>query len=121
MCLIANELEQRGTPTLVLGAALDIMEAGRPPRGAFFDAPLGHTCGAPDAADQQRAILRGALAAFDAITEPGAIVHLPERWKAGDGWKNQASDSTGGDSRQPRDTTPQWQHPADAVAAEGAD
>ena len=121
MCLIANELEQRGKPTLVLGAALDIMTAGGPPRGAFFDAPLGHSCGAPDAVDQQRAILRGALAAFDDIAEPGTIVTLPERWAAGDAWKNQASDSSGGDSRQPRDTSPQWQFPEDRVAAEGAD
>lgn len=119
MCLIANELEQRGTPTLVLGAALDIMAAGRPPRGAFFDAPLGHTCGAPDDASQQRAVLRGALAAFDAITEPGTIVPLPELWAAGDAWKTEASDTGGGDSRQPRDTTPQWQFPEDRVAAQG--
>lgn len=120
MCLIANELEQRGVPTLVLGAALDIMAAGRPPRGAFVDAPLGHSSGPPDRPDLQTAILRGALAAFEQITEPGRIVPLDVAWPDGEAWKAKASNAGGGDSRQPRDTTPQWQHPEDRVAAEAA-
>lgn len=120
MCLIANVLEERGVPTLVLGAALDIMAAGRPPRGAFVDFPLGHSSGPPDRPDLQAAILRQALAAFGRIDTPGTIMPLDVAWPDGPAWKAKASDASGGDSRQPRDTTPQWQHPADRVAAEGA-
>jgi hypothetical protein len=119
VCLVANELEQRGTPTLVLGAALDIMAAGRPPRGAFFDAPLGHSSGPPGRPDLQRAILQGALVAFESIANPGTIVPLPVTWPDGETWKTKASDAGGGDSRQPRDTTPQYQFPDDRIAAEG--
>ena len=120
MCLIANVLEERGIPTLVLGAARDIMAAGRPPRGAFLDFPLGHSSGPPDRPDLQLQILRSALATFESIEAPGTIVDLDVAWPDGEAWKTQASDARGGDSRQPRDTSPQWQHPDDRVAAEAA-
>ena len=44
---------------------------------------------------------------------------LPELWAAGEAWKSKATDTSSGDSRQPRDTTPQWQFEADRVAAQG--
>jgi hypothetical protein len=119
VCLIAQELEQSGTPTLILGAALDIMQAGNPPRAVFLDYPLGHSSGRPDDPADQYGIVRSAIAAFDTITEPGTILHLPQRWDASETWKQAAGASSGGDSRQPRDTSPQYQFAEDRVAAEG--
>jgi hypothetical protein len=120
VCLIAQELERNGTPTLVLGAALDIMQAGRPPRGVFLDYPLGHSSGRPDDPADQYAIVRAAVTAFDTIREPGTILRLPNRWGADEAWKQSAGASSGGDTRQPRDTTPQYQFAEDRQAAESA-
>jgi hypothetical protein len=119
VCLIAQELEKSGTPTLILGAALDIMQAGKPPRGVFLDYPLGHSSGRPDDPADQYAIVRAAVAAFETIREPGTILHLPNRWDASETWK-QSAGASGGDSRQPRDTSPQYQFAADRQAAESA-
>lgn len=120
MGLIAQVLEKRGIPTLILGAALDIMQAGQPPRGVFLDYPLGHSSGKPHDPADQYAVVRAALAAFDDISEPGTIRRLPNRWSADEGWKVAAMPTSGGDTRQPRDTSPQYQFPEDRLAAEAA-
>ncbi len=118
MCLAAQEIEQAGIPTMVLGAALDIMQAGRPPRGVFVDYPLGHSSGRPDDAADQYAIVRAAVTALAEITEPGTIRHLPNHWGSDD-WKVAASRNSGGDTRAPRDTSPRYQFEDDRIAAEG--
>lgn len=120
MSLIAQVLEKRGIPTLILGSALDIMQAGRPPRAVFLDYPLGHSSGKPHEPADQYAVVRAALSAFDGITEPGMIRPLPNRWAADDAWKTAAMPTSGGDTRQPRDTSPQYQFPEDRLAAEAA-
>jgi hypothetical protein len=117
-CLIARDLEAHGIATVTVGSALDIMRAGRPPRGVFVDYPLGHSVGRPFDAANQRAIIRDALAAFESITTPGEIKHLDYRWSESDSWKTEATDASSGDSRAPRDLSPQYQSPADRVAAE---
>ena len=69
-------------------SAYDITRAVNPPRAVFVDYPLGHQTGKPDDADNQRAIVRDALAAFDTISKPGTIVILPYVWDANDRrWK----------------------------------
>lgn len=105
-------------PTLVIGSALDIMQAGRPPRGVFVDYPLGHTAGRPFDPDNQRAIIRDALLAFESITTPGEIKHLDYRWSDSDDWKTKETDSSSGDTRAPRDVSPQYQTASDRIAAE---
>lgn len=115
--LVARHLEANGIATLCVGSALDILEAGRPPRAVFVDYPLGHTAGKPfDEADQD-GILRAALGAFDSLDSPGRVLVLPNRWSDSDDWQRAATSSEGGDTRQPRDETPQFQHPADRDAA----
>ena len=115
--LVARHLEANGIATLCVGSALDILEAGRPPRAVFVDYPLGHTAGKPfDEADQD-AILRAALGAFDSLDSPGRVLVLPNRWSDSDDWQRAARSSEGGDTRQPRDETPQFQHLADRDAA----
>lgn len=118
MSLVARYLEDRGLPTLCLASARDIIVAGRPPRAAFVDYPLGHTTGKPfDPADQRR-IVGAALAAFAAIDRPGSLVEIPARWADDDGWKADAMRADAGDQRAPRDTTPRYQTEEDRHLAE---
>ncbi|MEQ8231876.1 MAG: hypothetical protein RLW61_11135 [Gammaproteobacteria bacterium] len=119
VCLVARHLEANGIPTLVLGAARDILAAGRPPRAAFVDYPLGHTAGKPFDRADQRAVIAGALAGFARLREPGGLIELPNQW-GDDAWRAEASSTEARDTRQPRDETPQWQQPADREAARAA-
>ncbi|MEQ8663095.1 MAG: hypothetical protein RLW62_19950 [Gammaproteobacteria bacterium] len=119
MCLVARHLEANGIATMVLGAARDILVAGRPPRATFVDYPLGHTAGKPGDRADQRAVIAGALAAFAQLREPGGLVELPNRW-GDDAWRGEASSTEARDTRQPRDETPQWQLPGDREAARAA-
>ena len=117
MSLVARHLEANGIPTMCLGSALDILESGCPPRATFVDYPLGHSAGKPfDPADQLE-IVRSALAGLEAMTQPGQIRRLSNRWDPQDGWKKDAGRARGGDTRQPRDESPRFQEPADRTAA----
>ena len=105
-------------PTLCMASALDIIEAGRPPRAVFLDYPLGHTAGRPFDRKNQRAVLRDALTAFESIREPGAVVQLEHRWAESDAWKTADAEPGGDDTRAPRGTEPVYQTGADRLAAE---
>jgi hypothetical protein len=116
--LAARHLEALGIPTLCLGSALDILEAGIPPRAVFIDYPLGHSTGKPfDRADQER-VMRAALAAFETIDTAGPVVRLDADW-GDDAWRAAASATRGDDTRMPRDTSPQYQTEDDRRLAEG--
>ena len=65
-------------------SALDITHAVKPPRSVFVNYPLGHQTGKPNQPDLQRAILKGAFSAMEAMTKPGEIVHLPYVWDPDD-------------------------------------
>lgn len=117
MCLIARHLEAAGTPTVSLTSAHDITSAGNPPRALFVDYPLGHTSGRPFDPDDQYEITRAALAGLETIGKPGVITDLGRRWSDNEDWKVEAMRADGGDTRSARDTTPQWQHPEDRIAA----
>jgi hypothetical protein len=116
VCLIARHLEANGIPTLCLGSAFDILEAGKPPRAVFLDYPLGHSAGKPfDLADQE-SVIEQALAGFESLKSPGEMITLENKW--GDSsWRAEASSTDGDDTRQPRDTTPQFQFESDRSAA----
>lgn len=114
--LVARHLEANGIPTLCLGAARDIFEAGRPPRAVFVDYPLGHSAGRPFDAQDQYDVVSAALRGFESMTTPGELLCLPNRWPD-DAWRAEASSTEGKDTRQPRDETPQFQFPADREAA----
>jgi hypothetical protein len=114
--LIARQVEAAGISTLCMGSALDILKAGKPPRAAFLDFPLGHTTGKPHEPELQREILVQALDAFNTMTEPGSIKILPFRWSEADEWKKTAMME--GDTRTPRYDTPQYQTEEDRIRAE---
>ena len=102
---------------MCLGSALDIFEAGRPPRATFVDYPLGHSTGKPFDPSDQLGIVRSALAGLESMTRPESITHLPNVWDAVGAWRADAMRADRGDTRQPRDETPQFQLPADRAAA----
>jgi hypothetical protein len=114
--LIARALEAAGIATLCMSSALDITRHVNPPRAAFLDYPLGHTTGKPSDPALQRAILVEALDAFESLRQPGSIKLLPFRWSDDDDWKRTAL--AGGDDRQPRYDTPQYQNEEDRRQAE---
>ncbi|MSQ55411.1 MAG: hypothetical protein EXR31_08600 [Betaproteobacteria bacterium] len=117
MCLVARHIEANGIPTMCLGSALDIIECGRPPRATFVDYPLGHSAGKPLDTGDQLEVVRAALRGLEDMQQPGEIRILPNRWDANDAWRQDAARDKGGDTRQPRDETPQFQHAADREAA----
>ena len=102
---------------MCLGSALDIFEAGRAPRATFVDYPLGHTAGKPFDMADQLGIVRAALEGLETMGREEEIRHLPNQWDTVGRWRADAMRADGGDARQPRDKTPQFQHPADREAA----
>ena len=114
-----------GIPTLSLTSAWSITRSVDPPRAAFVDFPLGHTSGRPHDPVGQRRLMRKALAAFEAIEEPGTIVDLGEDWgddawrahPMGGGRSSGKAGSGSGDTRTERHDTPQYQTEEDAQLA----
>ena len=117
MCLIARHLEANGIPTLCLGSAFDILSAGSPPRAMFVDYPLGHSAGKPFDRNDQEYIVESALNGFVSLDKCSQIGIIDSDWGSGD-WKEEASATEAEDTRQPRDTTPQYQFDEDRIAAE---
>lgn len=115
--LVARHLEANGIPTLCLGSALDILQAGRPARAVFLDYPLGHSAGKPFDLGDQLSVIRAALQGFETIKQAGEILCLPNTWEPSGSWQESASSTQAEDARQPRDETPQFQWPADREAA----
>ena len=76
-----REIERAGIPTVGVSIVRSYSEQVRPPRTVFLRWPYGHPFGEPGNAAQQRTVMREALKALLAITEPGAIVDLPYRWR----------------------------------------
>ena len=117
MGLAARHLEANGLPTLCLGSAHDILAAAAPPRAAFVDYPLGHSAGKPFDRDDQYRVLRAALQAFESISRPGTMLTIEGTWTEPD-WKSNAMPVSAGDTRMPRDTSPQYQTAEDRRLAE---
>jgi len=118
VCLIARYFEAKGLPTLILGSALDILSAGRPPRAKFLNYPLGFEAGRPFDDANQLEVLSQALTGFDDM-QHSAIETLDLTWEAGwDLVSNRTGDSTGTDLRSPSDMTPRYQSEQDRHLAE---
>ncbi len=118
MSLIARQLESSGLPTVTVGSALDILEAGQPPRAVFVDYPLGHTTGKPFNVNDNRLIVEQALDVLESATRPGALVTSSLAWSEDHSWRDSAMRPADGDTRQARDETPQYQYEEDRKLAE---
>ena len=113
--LIARHFEARGLPTLILGSALDILSAGKPPRAKFVNYPLGFEAGRFRDRDDQLAVVREALKGFDDFSEPG-IDLMAFEWLSG--WAMVKEREKGKlDHRSPRTPEPQYQSEEDRRAA----
>jgi len=116
--LLARHFEFLGIPTLILGSALDILEAGRPPRVEFVNFPLGFESGPYQDKATQLEVVRAGLSGFESMKAPG-INTLDFSWDAGwDLVRNRESSGASDDSRSPRNTEPQYQTEEDRKAAE---
>jgi D-proline reductase (dithiol) PrdB len=78
--LVARHLESEGIPTVVLGAAKDIVETVGIPRFAFSDVPLGNSAGLPHDVDSQQTALEFALRVLEMAPGPRTTVQTPIRW-----------------------------------------
>jgi hypothetical protein len=85
--LVARHLESNGIPTVILGAARDIVEHCGVPRFVFTDFPLGSPCGQPFDVEMQGGIVGMALDLLENATEPRTIVEAGIAWPGGEDWK----------------------------------
>jgi D-proline reductase (dithiol) PrdB len=84
--LVARHLEANGIPTVILGAARDIVEECGVPRFVFTDFPLGNPCGKPGDAAMQRAIVELGLELLESARWPRVTVQSPFEW-GDDAWR----------------------------------
>ncbi|SFE39381.1 hypothetical protein [Blastococcus tunisiensis] len=79
-----------------------------------MDFPLGHTAGPPGDPIAQTAIVGAALDCLERVRSPGTIIDLDLAWPGDRSWKR----ADAGETRKPRDDTPQYQSDDDRAAAE---
>ena len=89
--LISRYIEEHGVPTVVIGAAKDIVEHCGVPRFLFSDFPLGNPAGRPHDVASQHATLKAALALLDAAPGPMTTMQNPIRWSDDHSWKEDIS------------------------------
>ena len=87
MSLTARYLERNGIPTVVMGAAKDIVEWASVPRFLFSDFPLGNSAGKPHDAVSQAETLELALRLLESAVGPRTTMQSPLRWTASADWK----------------------------------
>ncbi len=87
MSLVARHMEAAGIPTVVMGAAKDIVELAGVPRFLFSDFPLGNAAGRPDDPASQDATLELALRVLESAPAPRTTVQNPLRWSGPAQWR----------------------------------
>ena len=87
MSLAARHLEANGIPTVIMGAAKDIVEHCGVPRFLFSDFPLGNSAGKPHDTESQAATLELALRVLETAPGPRTTVQSPQRWNDDASWK----------------------------------
>jgi D-proline reductase (dithiol) PrdB len=85
--LVARHLEANGIPTVIMGAAKDIVEHCGVPRFVFSDFPLGNSAGKPFDPDSQAATLELALRVLEGAPAPRTTVQSPQHWSEDASWK----------------------------------
>ena len=88
MSLIARHLEENGIPTVIIGAARDIVEHCAVSRFVFVDFPLGSPCGEPFNTAMQHQIIEAALGLLETARESQTTVKMPLSWPKGESWKD---------------------------------
>jgi D-proline reductase (dithiol) PrdB len=85
--LAARHLEANGIPTVIMGAAKDIVEHCGVPRFLFSDFPLGNSAGKPHDAESQALTLELALRVLETAPGPRSTVQSRQRWNDDASWK----------------------------------
>jgi len=85
--LVARHLEASGIPTVIMGAAKDIVEHCGVPRFLFSDFPLGNSAGKPFDLESQASTLELALRVLESAPAPRTTVQSPQRWSVDASWK----------------------------------
>jgi acyl-CoA synthetase (AMP-forming)/AMP-acid ligase II len=87
MSLVARHLEAHGIATVIMGAALDIVEHVGVPRFLFSDLPLGHSAGLPYDTASQDASVRAALDVLEQASQARTTQRNAVRWPGDPDWK----------------------------------
>jgi hypothetical protein len=77
---VSNVIESAGVATICLSTIPPLTRNTGAPRVVGLSHPMGRTMGQPGDADGQRAVLRAALEAGAAFTEPRSFTELPFEW-----------------------------------------
>ena len=85
--LVARHLEVNGLPTVIMGAAKDIVEHCGVPRFLFSDFPLGNSAGKPFDVESQAATLELALRVLETAPAARTTVQSQQRWSDDPSWK----------------------------------
>jgi hypothetical protein len=88
LSLIARALEAAGLPTVIMGAAKDIVDLCGVPRFLFSDVPLGNAAGRPWDVASQDATLDLALRVLESAPAPRTTAQNPLRWPGPPSWRN---------------------------------
>ena len=88
MGLVARELESHGIATVVVGSALDIIQACGVPRFVFNDIPLGNSCGFPYDRVMQRRIIAQALSLLEDADAPDTVLRTQWQWGDNESWRS---------------------------------
>jgi D-proline reductase (dithiol) PrdB len=95
LTLVARHLEENGIPTVVMGAANDIVEQAGAPRFLFSDFPLGNAAGRPQDPASQALTLNLALDLLEQATAPRTTLQSPLRWSDDPSWKRDYGNAEG--------------------------
>jgi hypothetical protein len=85
--LTARHLEANGLPTVVMGAAKDIVEHAGVARFLFSDFPLGNSAGKPHDMASQEQTLDLALRVLESAPGSRTTMQSPLRWNEDGRWK----------------------------------
>jgi hypothetical protein len=86
--LLARYLEGAGIPTVIMGAAKDIVEHCGVPRFLFSDLPLGNAAALPNHLQSQDTNFELALQLLERASGPQTTVRSPLIWSTDPSWKN---------------------------------
>jgi len=85
--LLARYLEEAGIPTVIMGAAKDIVEYCGVPRLLFSDFPLGNAAALPDHEQSQDSNFELALRLLESAPSARTTVQSPLVWDSDPSWK----------------------------------
>lgn len=89
--LAANQLEAAGISTVIMGAALDIVEHVGAPRLLFSDVPLGNAAGLPNDQESQAKALSAALDLLQNATAARSVAQSGLVWPGKPDWRDDYS------------------------------